>query len=104
MSRSSRMRRPWTEPSVTFDGIDDHVTGAGLAPLPVQRPIPVWFGGQSLPPTGVADFYWGTAGSPGAAGREASMRPAGSWRRPPWRPAYRDPAGIGMEGRVTFAA
>ena len=27
----------------------EHVTGAGLAPLPVQRPIPVWFGAASEP-------------------------------------------------------
>jgi probable F420-dependent oxidoreductase len=38
------LRRLWTERSVTFDGAFDHVTAAGLAPLPVQRPIPVWFG------------------------------------------------------------
>ena len=41
------LRRLWTEPSVTFRGRFDRVTGAGLAPLPVQRPIPVWFGAQS---------------------------------------------------------
>ena len=41
------MRRLWTERSVTFTGEHETVTGAGLAPLPVQRPIPVWFGGQS---------------------------------------------------------
>ncbi len=38
------MRRLWTEPSVTHHGVHETVTGAGLAPLPVQRPIPVWFG------------------------------------------------------------
>src|SRR3984957_11348408 len=38
------LRRLWTEPSVTFEGDFERVTGAGLAPLPVQRPIPVWFG------------------------------------------------------------
>jgi probable F420-dependent oxidoreductase len=38
------MRRLWTERSVTHVGGFEHVTGAGLAPLPVQRPIPVWFG------------------------------------------------------------
>jgi alkanesulfonate monooxygenase SsuD/methylene tetrahydromethanopterin reductase-like flavin-dependent oxidoreductase (luciferase family) len=27
----------------------DHVLGAGLAPLPVQRPIPVWIGASSEP-------------------------------------------------------
>src|ERR1700730_5977059 len=43
------LRRLWTVPSVTFDGVHEHVTGAGLAPLPVQRPIPVWFGAHSAP-------------------------------------------------------
>ncbi len=43
------LRRLWTDQSVTFHGTYEHVTGAGLAPLPVQRPIPVWFGAQSPP-------------------------------------------------------
>jgi probable F420-dependent oxidoreductase len=41
------LRRLWTERSVTFEGAFDQVVGAGLAPLPVQRPIPVWIGGAS---------------------------------------------------------
>ncbi|MDT5064537.1 MAG: hypothetical protein QOK02_692 [Mycobacterium sp.] len=41
------MRRLWTEESVTFDGKYHSVTGAGLAPLPIQRPIPVWIGASS---------------------------------------------------------
>jgi probable F420-dependent oxidoreductase len=41
------MRRLWTEQSVTFDGKFHQVTGAGIAPLPVQRPIPVWIGAGS---------------------------------------------------------
>lgn len=41
------MRRLWTEESVTHAGPHERVTGAGLAPLPVQRPIPIWFGAQS---------------------------------------------------------
>src|ERR1700683_4079741 len=40
------LRRLWTEPSVTHAGASEQVNGAGLAPLPVQRPIPIWFGGQ----------------------------------------------------------
>ena len=43
------LRRLWTEQSVTFAGQYDRVTGAGLCPLPLQRPIPVWFGAQSRP-------------------------------------------------------
>jgi len=41
------LRRLWTERSVTFDGAHEHLTGAGIAPLPVQRPIPVWMGASS---------------------------------------------------------
>jgi len=43
------LRRLWTEQTVTFSGTFDRITGAGLAPMPVQRPIPVWFGAQSPP-------------------------------------------------------
>jgi probable F420-dependent oxidoreductase len=41
------LRRLWTEQAVTFRGTFDRITGAGLAPMPVQRPIPVWVGAQS---------------------------------------------------------
>ena len=41
------LRRLWTEQTVTFSGTFDRITGAGLAPIPVQRPIPVWAGAQS---------------------------------------------------------
>ena len=41
------MRRLWTEPVVSFDGRHHRVVAAGLNPLPIQRPIPVWIGGSS---------------------------------------------------------
>lgn len=41
------LRRLWTEPLVTFDGRWHHIPDAGLNPLPVQRPIPIWFGGYA---------------------------------------------------------
>ena len=41
------MRMLWTQKSVTYQGKYYQVTGAGLAPLPIQRPIPVWFGASS---------------------------------------------------------
>lgn len=43
------LRQLWTERSVTFEGERERITAAGLAPLPIQRPIPVWFGGASEP-------------------------------------------------------
>ncbi len=39
------MKELWTKPLVTFHGQYHTVEDAGLNPLPVQRPIPLWFGG-----------------------------------------------------------
>ena len=39
----------WSEPSVEFNGRWDNIKGAGLNPLPLQRPIPMWIGAQSVP-------------------------------------------------------
>ncbi len=41
------LRELWTQGTVTFTGVSEKVIAAGLAPLPVQRPIPVWLGGGS---------------------------------------------------------
>ena len=41
------MRALWTKPAVTFKGHWHIVSDAGIKPLPVQRPIPVWVGGGS---------------------------------------------------------
>jgi probable F420-dependent oxidoreductase len=41
------LRRLWTETSVTHSGAFDTITGAGIAPMPIQRPIPIWIGGFS---------------------------------------------------------
>jgi len=91
------LRRLWTEPSLTYRGEFDRVTGAGLAPLPIQRPIPVWLGAES--PRGyrrvgrLADG-WFPQMAPGpeleaglAVIRESAVA------------AGRDPAAIGVEGR-----
>lgn len=39
------LRQLWTNELITFKGHDHTITDAGLNPLPVQRPIPIWFGG-----------------------------------------------------------
>ncbi len=43
------LRRLWSEETVDFEGRFDTVQGAGLDPLPVQRPIPLWIGAAALP-------------------------------------------------------
>lgn len=43
------MNQLWTNRTVTFDGVFDRIHHAGLNPLPIQRPIPIWFGGGVEP-------------------------------------------------------
>ena len=43
------LRRFWTEPVFDFEGRWHTVTAAGINPLPVQRPIPIWIGGSAEP-------------------------------------------------------
>jgi probable F420-dependent oxidoreductase len=94
------MRRLWTEPSVSHSGTFDTVTAAGLAPRPVQQPIPVWFGAQSeraYRRAGRLADGWFPQVSPGPeldAARGAVAAAAIE--------AGRDPAGLGMEGRVSW--
>ncbi|MGH3276802.1 MAG: LLM class F420-dependent oxidoreductase [Streptosporangiaceae bacterium] len=95
------LRRLWTEQSVTFRGVDEQVTGAGLAPMPIQRPIPVWFGGQSPAAyrrTGQLGDGWFPQVRPGPdldAARGIVEEAAVA--------AGRDPAAIGMEGRISWS-
>jgi probable F420-dependent oxidoreductase len=44
------LRLLWTEPVLTFNGRFDTITEAGLKPLPIQRPIPIWIGGTTEAP------------------------------------------------------
>lgn len=39
------LRKLWTEPLVTFKSDQHVISNAGLNPMPIQRPIPIWFGG-----------------------------------------------------------
>ena len=41
------LRMLWTRELVTFEGRWHRITDAGINPLPVQRPIPLWIGGSA---------------------------------------------------------
>jgi probable F420-dependent oxidoreductase len=94
------MRKLWTERSVTFNGRYHTVTAAGLAPLPTQRPIPVWFGAASdraYERAGRLGDGWFPMVEPGPRldhALEQVNRAAES--------AGRDPKSLGMEGRVSW--
>ena len=38
------LRLLWTQDEVSFEGRWDRIEGAGIGPLPTQRPIPIWIG------------------------------------------------------------
>ena len=40
------LRELWTKELVVFKGRYHNIPDAGLKPLPIQRPIPIWFGGH----------------------------------------------------------
>jgi probable F420-dependent oxidoreductase len=41
------VRRLWCEPLVTYSGRFHNLKDVSIVPRPVQRPIPIWFGGSS---------------------------------------------------------
>jgi len=94
------MRKLWTERSVSFSGKYHTLTGAGLAPMPVQRPIPVWFGAASdraYERAGRLGDGWFPMMDPGPGldyAREQVERAATA--------AGRDAESLGMEGRVSW--
>jgi hypothetical protein len=94
------LRRLWTEESVTFHGEEHSITGAGLAPLPIQRPIPVWFGAASPPAfrrAGRLADGWFPLFPPGPKLDEARALVEEAARA-----AGRDAGALGMEGRVNW--
>jgi probable F420-dependent oxidoreductase len=92
------LRRLWTEELVTIDGRWHKITDAGLNPLPVQRPIPIWFGGSAAPVlrrVGRLGDGWFPLVAP-----DEKCRAAIEKIRVYAREAGRDPATIGIEGRI----
>jgi probable F420-dependent oxidoreductase len=92
------LRLLWTERSVTFAGHHHTVTGAGIAPLPIQRPIPVWMGAASEAAYNRAGRLadgWFPMMKPGPELDEAQaiIRAAA-------RASGRDPAAMGMQAQV----
>ncbi len=95
------LRRLWTEELVDFEGRWHMVRGAGLNPLPVQRPIPVWIGGHAeavLERIGRIGDGWFPLVTPSdkTAARVERLRQYA-------RAAGRDPAEIGIDSWLRYA-
>jgi probable F420-dependent oxidoreductase len=94
------LRRLWTEQTVSAELGDERVVGAGLSPMPLQRPIPLWFGGRSEAAyrrIGRLADGWFPQLRPGDDLDAALAVIATSAEA-----AGRDPASIGMEGTVAW--
>jgi probable F420-dependent oxidoreductase len=99
------LRALWTQDVVDFHGRWHHITHAGINPLPIQRPIPIWLGGGSTNVAPVIERVgrladgWFPQFAPDATGRAALER-----MRTAARAAGRDPSAIGIEGRISMAS
>ena len=95
------LRELWTRDVIDFTGQWHRVPHAGINPLPVQRPIPIWLGGGAeavVRRVGRIADGWFPQFGPGEGGREMLERMRGYARE-----AGRDPSSIGVEGRMQFA-
>ena len=95
------MRALWTQRLVNYEGRWHTITDAGIKPLPVQRPIPIWFGGRAEPVlrriARMGDG-WFPQFRPDEGGRAILGR-----LHTYTREAGRDPADIGINGSVQLA-
>lgn len=94
------LRALWTNSVVSFNGRWHQIPEAGINPLPVQRPIPVWLGGTAdalVERVGRIGDGWFPQMAPDDTARAklALLRSAAEV-------AGRDAATIGIEPRVSF--
>jgi probable F420-dependent oxidoreductase len=102
------LRALWTREVVSFEGRWHRIVEAGINPLPVQRPIPVWMGGESdavLRRVARMADGWMAGGTlrtptsrlPGVTGGYPALV---ARLREYAREAGRDPSTIGLERRI----
>ena len=95
------LRKLWTEPVVTFHGQWHHIEAAGIQPLPVQRPIPIWMGAASEPAirraARLSDGWFPQFGADERGQQEVDRF------RTFVREAGRDPDSVPIEARIHYA-
>ncbi len=100
------LRALWTQEIVTFRGRWHTIVEAGLNPMPVQRPIPIWMGGAAdavlRRAARLADGWFFGGGLPNPYTRGPSRKPADLIERLRLHlhEAKRDPSSFGIEARV----
>ncbi|HET6313878.1 MAG TPA: LLM class F420-dependent oxidoreductase [Chloroflexia bacterium] len=95
------LRLLWTQPVLDFHGQYHNITEAGINPLPVQRPIPLWIGANvaaGVERAGRIADGWFPQVPPDERGREM----VGIFRSAAEQ-AGRDPNSLGIEARISLA-
>lgn len=96
------LRALWTQEAVTFHGRWHRIEDAGINPLPMQRPIPIWMGGVAeavLRRIGRLADGWFLSGRVPLAERVAQIRRVRAYASA----AGRSSDGIGIESRMSVA-
>jgi probable F420-dependent oxidoreductase len=97
------MRKLWTAESISYQGQYHTITAAGIAPLPIQRPIPIWVGATAEAAVKraalIADGYLPLAPMAGTGSFAETIERVHGWLRE----AGRDPAAFGIEARLNAA-
>jgi probable F420-dependent oxidoreductase len=94
------LRQLWSQQTVTFQGRWHKITDAGINPLPVQRPIPIWFGGSDERALRRLAKY-GDGWFP-LVGPDDKCRALIDKIRGYAKEAGRNPDAVGIEGRVSY--
>ena len=102
------MRALWTQEVVDYHGRWHNITHAGINPLPVQRPIPVWIGGGSSADARLSEVVlrriaaigdgWCPNITTDEAGKATIEKVHGFARE-----AGRDPSTLGLDGRIRIS-
>lgn len=94
------LRLLWTEPVVDFHGRYHSITHAGLNPLPVQRPIPIWYGSRADSTLArvarLADGWMPDSREPDIVGPQVALL------RELMVDAGRDPSTMGLQARLSM--
>ena len=94
------LRLLWTQPVVDFHGEYHNITEAGINPLPVQRPIPLWIGANAevgIERAGRVADGWFPQVPPDERGRALVEK-----FRTAAEQSGRDPNSVGIEARINL--
>jgi len=94
------LRALWTQPVVSFQGRWHTIEDAGIKPMPIQRPIPIWVGATAdagIERAGRISDGWFPQGGPDDQARAQLER-----LRQAAAAAGRAPAAVGVEPRLSI--